>query len=126
MQTPPGEAPGSGELDPATLAGFARAVGHDGARQLLETLLADLPERLSEFQRGLRTGDLSLVRHSMHKLKAGAAYVGASRFSHLCETLERCAKAGDAAGLSAQEAILAARVRQLERELRTYLRGDLA
>ncbi len=86
---------------------------------------SDLPERLAEFQEGLRTGNLDLVARAAHMLKSSVAYVGGVSFSGLCASLEEAARNSNVQTLLEQEAGFKERLGRIEKELQVLAQTHL-
>ncbi len=88
----------------------------DPLRELIELFLKDIQPRLASMGQAAASGDLAKLASASHTLKGSASNLGARRLSALCATLEKLAKAGDAAKASETLVAVAAEfadVRQL-------------
>jgi len=65
------------------------------ADELLEMLLAELPEQQGQIAAGLAAGDLAEVAEVAHKLAGGAAYCGATALERAARELLQAARADD-------------------------------
>lgn len=77
------------------------AVGGDVAllREVLATLLGELPAELANLQRLAGAGDLHALAEQAHRLRGGAAYCGATALIAAIGALERSARHGDASAV---------------------------
>ncbi|GAB4118484.1 MAG: hypothetical protein Fur0014_19660 [Rubrivivax sp.] len=89
-------------LDAAALARL-RQLDPDGKRgfltQVLRTFEASLVRHLQALHEAGAQGDLKRAGDVAHTLKSSSASVGALAFSQGCATVEKLARAGDAAAL---------------------------
>ena len=87
-------------LDPEVVASLIE-LGEEGGESILK-VLADIfiqeegPACLSRIDAALQAGDVEELAEGAHKLKGGAAQLGASRLRDLCADLEKQARDGDA------------------------------
>lgn len=90
------------ELDAASLARL-RQLDPDGSRgfvnQVLRTFEASLVRHLAALDEAGVQGDLKRAGDVAHTLKSSSASIGALGFAQGCATVERLARAGDAAAL---------------------------
>ena len=60
--------------------------------ELIDLYLQDAPERVTEIQEALRSGDFDLLERASHTLKSASANIGALGLSAQCAELERMAR----------------------------------
>ena len=96
-------------LDPAALARLLDVIGGDSAAfaDLVQSLLDENPGLMHRMEKGLETGDATMLGRAAHTLKASADDFGATELARLCRQIEAMAKAGEVA--AAAEAVAAAR-----------------
>lgn len=70
----------------------------DPLAELIDTYLADTPERLNDLQRALSEGNAALMRRVAHSLKGSSSNFGADRMVELCRQLEELARDGHLEG----------------------------
>ena len=87
----------------ADLRALSDARGRDLVSELTGTFFAVLPERLDAMTAAAAAGDANAVAAVAHKLKGGAACIGADRVAALCAALESM---GDAGSLEGPETLI--------------------
>ena len=65
--------------------------------RLVSMFLDDAPDRLAQIDRGITAGDAVMVARAAHRIKGGAATVGALRVSTVARFVEHTAQAGELA-----------------------------
>jgi HPt (histidine-containing phosphotransfer) domain-containing protein len=69
----------------------------DPLAELIELFFRDAQPRLESMEQAFQRDDLPMVAAGAHSLKGSASNLGARALAALCSTLERQAKAGEAA-----------------------------
>ncbi|MBI1354858.1 MAG: Hpt domain-containing protein [Acidobacteria bacterium] len=64
-------------------------------QELVAIYLDDAPQQLRELQAAAEAQDLSAIADKAHRIKGGAANVGAESLAALCAELERSARRGE-------------------------------
>jgi HPt (histidine-containing phosphotransfer) domain-containing protein len=95
----------------ADLRALSKARGKDMVGELNATFFSVLPERIDLMNRALRDGDAPAFSAGAHKLRGGAACIGADRFAALCAKLESI---GDAGSLDGAEPLIEELMRESE------------
>lgn len=88
-------------LDRDTIASLIQ-LGEDDPSlfsDLVDTFLADSPERLGAMDAAARSADATLLARSAHGLKSSAGNMGARMLAELCAELERRGRSGDLSGV---------------------------
>jgi len=86
-------------LDASVIEGLRELGGEEDPGLLLELIdlyLADAPQRMSEIEQALASGDWKLLERAAHTLKSASANIGALSLSALCQELELKARSCDA------------------------------
>ena len=100
-------------LDPARLGALRQmAGGTDIFGEVVALFLQEIPGRLAGLAEAVRREDAGALQFAAHRLKGGAATLGANRLARLCERLEQQGRGGSCAG--AAEAVVEVG-RELER-----------
>jgi len=95
-------------------------------RDVLEALLAEIPNQLALTDAGLQTGDTARALREAHSLKGSALNIGAETLGRTVAELERLTRAGDIAAARATLARALDEFDELRRALRAYLRSRAA
>jgi two-component system, sensor histidine kinase and response regulator len=82
----------------AGLRALSKARGRDLVSELSGTFFVVLPERLDAINAAAALGDAKAFAAVAHKLKGGAACIGADRLAALCGRLESMGDAGSLEG----------------------------
>jgi signal transduction histidine kinase/CheY-like chemotaxis protein len=104
-------------LDPAPLEQLRRleaSTGRSILREVVDTFLAETPQRLAKLREALSDGDGEALALFAHSLKGSSGQLGAVRLASLCRELEAAGRAGAPAH---RAAALALTLTALEREL---------
>ena len=109
------------ELVPNALKKMADLVGSDGATELIQSFLKDLPLQFASLEIALQQSDWRQAERAFHNLKSSTAYIGAAEFSRLCGTLESAVRKGDPAVLHERQSEVLSRLRTIGEELRRLL-----
>jgi signal transduction histidine kinase/CheY-like chemotaxis protein len=107
----------SAGLDPAPLEQLRRleaSTGRSILREVVDTFLAETPQRLAKLREALAGGDGEALALFAHSLKGSSGQLGAVRLAALCRELEAAGRAGAPAH---RAAALALTLTALEREL---------
>jgi signal transduction histidine kinase/CheY-like chemotaxis protein len=107
----------SAGLDPAPLEQLRRleaSTGRSILREVVDTFLAETPQRLAKLREALSGGDGEALALFAHSLKGSSGQLGAVRLASLCRELEAAGRAGAPAH---RAAALALTLTALEREL---------
>jgi len=67
----------------------------DLARELLETLVAGLPQELADLQRCFAANDWPLLAEAAHRMRGATSYCGIPAMDNHLQALERAAMVGD-------------------------------
>lgn len=80
-------------VDSGRWASFAEFDDAQGSlrRDIIQTFLQTLDERVGAIQRALRAGDFDPLVEAAHDLKGAASNVGALRLADVCDAMDRCA-----------------------------------
>jgi HPt (histidine-containing phosphotransfer) domain-containing protein len=62
--------------------------------ELIDTYLADTPERLADLRTGFECGDQESCTRSAHTIKSSSVYLGAVDFADLAKSVELASRAG--------------------------------
>lgn len=96
----------------------------DLARDLLQMLLAFMPEVRETMERCMATNDAVALREIIHKLHGSASYSGVPRMKQLCQQLEKnLHQASDIAALEPELLELIDEMENVAREARSLLGG---
>ncbi len=90
--------------------------------ELIDLYLSDAPQRMSEIEQSLASGDWKLLERAAHTLKSASANIGALGLSAICKELECQARSRDAqvcSSLYRRSAENLARVESALRDLRS-------
>jgi HPt (histidine-containing phosphotransfer) domain-containing protein len=89
------------EFDPAnmkeTCRQLAEEIGPDGVAELLESYLADTPNRLEEIARFLESDDQTSLKRAAHSLKGSSSIFGLSEMEAIANRLEHSFATGELA-----------------------------
>lgn len=96
--------------------------GHDGAREIVQAMVAELPKQREELRRALDAGDLEVLKRLAHTFKSCSLMLGASALGQACEVQERLADEGGADAEALRE--LMARFERLVQSARGALAAD--
>ena len=108
---PPGAKAGvAAGFDASIYDELAEAIGEEDTAMLLDTFLADTPERIATMRASAKQGTNETVKREAHAIKSSAASLGFLHLSELARDLER-----DAVGLNWPS--LDARIDEVERSL---------
>jgi HPt (histidine-containing phosphotransfer) domain-containing protein len=83
-------------LDPDRFAELAADFGEEGARELIDALIAETDRQLTAATAAHEAGDRAALAHEAHGVKGGALLVGATRLHAAAAALERAARDGAA------------------------------
>ena len=95
-ETQSDEGGADGVVDPERLD-MVRRLGSSGDKLLavmVETFLAEAPATIAAVDEAVSRGDGPGLRHSAHRLRGGAATLGATRVAERCAELEELGRAG--------------------------------
>ncbi len=65
---------------------------HARSARVVEVFLRTLPSQIGELRRFAEAGQLTQVKNLAHKIKGGAASIGAMRMAAVCDRLQLCAE----------------------------------
>src|SRR5689334_17807101 len=85
-------------IDPTVIEGLRELGGAEDPGLLVELIdlyLADAPQRMTEIEQSLTSGDWTLLERAAHTLKSASANIGALGLSELCKQLECKARKRD-------------------------------
>jgi CheY-like chemotaxis protein len=99
--------------DRAVLQPLRDEIGADGAAEVVDAIVADVPRLLGGLEESLERRDPAALRRIVHTMKSNAALVGANVLTALLAELEQLAANGTTDGAAEK----AARVRALYRQL---------
>ena len=105
------------DFRPEALEQLALTFGEEGAIEVVEALLADLPTQTELLARGLATQDGKALGRLVHTLKAQARLVGAASLGDFCEQLERVMQLSGPAGMEARLEAMRTRYQRLLEQL---------
>jgi HPt (histidine-containing phosphotransfer) domain-containing protein len=87
------------EFDPTTMKEtcrqLAEEIGPDGVAELLESYLADTPNRLAEIGRFLESPDQTSLKRAAHSLKGSSSIFGLSEMESIANRLEHSFATGE-------------------------------
>jgi signal transduction histidine kinase/CheY-like chemotaxis protein len=75
--------------EPAALARLVDDLGHDGAIEMVDAVIAAMPQRLAALRTALATGDLPSLRLAAQRLRADCELTGAETLAADCARLAR-------------------------------------
>ncbi len=67
--------------------------------ELIGLFLQDAPQRMSDIQSSLASGDIGTLERAAHTLKSSSANIGAARLSENCKSMEELARNQQVEGL---------------------------
>ena len=101
------------DFRPEALEQLALTFGKDGAIEVIEALIADLPTQTALLASGLAAQDGKALGRLVHTLKAQARLVGAVGLGDFCEQLERVMQQAGPSGMEARLEEMRARYQRL-------------
>ncbi len=113
-------------LDPNVVASLKELGGTDDPglfADLVETFLADTPERVRAIETAVRNADAEGLMKAAHGLKSSAANLGATRLSALCRELEAAGRGGALEGVDRMTVRLIKEYTAAEQALRQACTG---
>ncbi|MBF0132070.1 MAG: PAS domain S-box protein [Magnetococcales bacterium] len=111
-------------IDPEKWRLFQSDLGSSVGR-VVQKFLECLPERQTCVCNALAQGDAKSLEDTCHKLKGGAATLGAIRFSRICAEIEKGAKGGDLVAAGALRDVFNTECQRITLALNALLaRGD--
>lgn len=81
-------------LDSTALDRNRATLGAEFLTEVIDTFLADSPDRMNDIRQALEQDDALLLARSAHTLKSNSATLGGMTFSTLCSRLEALGKTG--------------------------------
>ncbi|MBI4878566.1 MAG: Hpt domain-containing protein [Planctomycetes bacterium] len=108
-------------LDMSVVASLKELGGEDDPglfTDLVETFLADTPQRVRAIETAARDADAEGLMKAAHGLKSSAANLGAARLSALCRELEKAGRGGALEGVDRMAARLVKEYAAAEKALR--------
>ena len=111
------------DFRPEALEQLALTFGEDGAIEVIEALLADLPTQTALLASGLAAQDGKALGRLVHTLKAQARLVGAASLGDFCEQIERVMQQTGPTGMEARLEEMRARYQRLLEQLLEAARG---
>ena len=90
-----------GVLDAATIEGLKELCDPGDLslfRDLIDTFLADSPDRIAAVECAIGTNDATALERAAHALKSSAANMGALGLASLCKPMESLGRGGQVAG----------------------------
>ena len=94
--------------------------------ETLEMFLGEARARLVELTGAVERGDARALELAAHRLKGGAAMVGANRLAHLCEGLEQQGRQGSVAGAAGTLAGVGLELERVRAALKPLLPSPVA
>ena len=88
----------SSPIDPGVIQGLRELGGAEDPGLLVELIdlyLSDAPQRMSEIEDALASGNWALLERAAHTLKSASANIGALGLSEVCKELECQARRRD-------------------------------
>lgn len=86
-------------IDRKVLRQLIEDVGEDAAPEVMDAFRQELALQVEGIRTAYVAGDPTHLAHMAHRMKSGAATVGALALSRLAATLEQAARAGDIGAL---------------------------
>ncbi len=110
-------------IDLPTFTDLRDTVGHEFAKELVDTFLEEAPLMLGQLRAALSAGDVDSYRRAAHSLKSNCATFGAMAMAGMARDVELTGYAGDSAtdaavldALDAAYAGVAAQLTELARD----------
>jgi PAS domain S-box-containing protein len=104
-------------LAPAALEELRSSLDDDGVADIIQTYLADTPERLRQLRQSIDAGEAAAVYRTAHTLKSSSALFGAQDMAALCLAVETAARDGSLQDAAEKAAAIEVQYRRVHQAL---------
>jgi HPt (histidine-containing phosphotransfer) domain-containing protein len=111
----------SKDFDASGLDSLLSSIGEDGAAEVVDAMVDDLPRIRTDVSAAIKTRDLGVLRRNAHSLKGNSRMVGADALADEFATLEAGSADGEAETRSAHWSQLLVRYKALATAAQRHL-----